>query len=211
MWGNGGAGDGGARAARQAEDQRQSNIRNGTAQINSIFDSQFNDDFYKGRRQAYIDYATPQLNDQYADTRKQLTYALDRNGTLDSTARSQKEAELTKLYDTNRRAVSDQGLDYENQARNNVTAARGDLINQLSNTGDVTAAVNAATTRAAGLTAPDAYSPLAQMFSSFTSGLQQQAALEQANAAYGTGAGRPQVGRYNIGLFTGTPDAVRVY
>lgn len=202
MWGNGGGGDGGARAARDAESQRQQNIRNGTAQIDSIFNSQFTDDFFNKRRQSYLDYATPQLADQYADTRKQLTYALDRNGTLDSTARTQKEAELSKLYDTNRRAVNDQGLDYENQARNNVTAARGDLINQLSNTGDVTAAVNGATSRAAGLTAPDAYSPLAQMFSGFTSGLQHQAALEQADAAYGSGAGRAQVGRYNFNLFS---------
>jgi hypothetical protein len=57
---------------------------------------QFGDDFYSGRKQAYLDYATPQLNDQYGEAQRQLAFALDRSGMLDSSVRAQKEADLRK-------------------------------------------------------------------------------------------------------------------
>lgn len=202
----GGGGGNGSSAARDAEQQRQARIQSGVSQIDGIF-NQFDDNFYNKRRQAYLDFATPQLNDQYADARKQLTYALDRSGTTDSTARTTKEAELAKMYDTNRRTVDDNALNYENTARTNVAGAKSDLIGQLSASGDNASAVNSATARAASLSTPDAYSPLSQLFSGFTNALQTQASLEAAGA-YSGGAVKP---RYNLGLFSGSPGAVKVY
>jgi len=68
----GGGGDGGAadearrqRAeAEQRERERQARISAGNAAINDTF-SKFDDNFYSGRRNAYIDFATPQLQDEY--------------------------------------------------------------------------------------------------------------------------------------------------
>ena len=202
-------GDGGAtRAANQREFDRQNDIRNGTASINKIFDGQFNDDFFGGRRKAFTDYANPQLADQYADARKELTYSLDRSGLLDSTARTGQEAKLSKLYDTNQRAVSDQALGYENTARNNVNASRSNLIGNLAATGDVSSAVNGANANAVALSSPDVYSPLSQMFSTFTSGLSTQAQLEKTGALAGSkyGAAHP------TGIFAPKPeDSVKTY
>lgn len=201
-----GGGDGGAAQARADEQARQARIREGTSQIDSLFGQNFNDDFYGGRRQAYLDYAAPQLNDQYAEARKQLLYSLDRSGTLDSSVRAAKEAELQKLYDTNRRAVADQGLTYENQARTNIENARADLIRTLSATGDSQGAVNQALSRSAALSQPDSYSPLGDLFSKFTGALGQQAAWERAGAMSG-GAIKPA---FNTGLFGASPGAVKV-
>lgn len=201
-------GDNGAAAAQMAEQQRQSDIRNGTAQVNDIFGKQFNDDFYNGRKQAYLDYANPQLADQYAEANKQLTYSLDRNGTLDSTARTSQDANLSKLYDTNQRAVADQALGYENDARNKVNTSKTNLIGNLGATGDVSAAVNGANANATALSQPDVYSPLSQLFSTFTNGLSTQAQLEKTGYIT-SGAIKPA---YNTGLFSGnTGSAVKVY
>lgn len=196
-----GGGDGGAAQARQAQQNRQNAIQGGTAQINGILDGQFTPDFYTGRRQAYLNFATPQLDDQYADARKQLTFSLDRSGLLDSSARTEKEAELQKTYDTNKRAISDRALGYENQARTAVEDARANLTSMLSATGDAGGAVSSAISRAGALSSPDAYDPIGQMFGTFTGALGNQAGLERMDAIAGSGVGRDQVGRYNTGLF----------
>jgi len=200
---------GDANAARLAETERQNNVNDGIRNIDGIFNNQFTDDYFKGRSKAFLDYANPQLNDQFADARKELTYFLDRNGTLNSTVRTGKDAELAKLFDTNKRAVADKGLDFENSARNSVADARSGLVSQVIATGDENAAATNAQSRASLLTQPDTYEPLGQLFTTFTSGLGTQAGLEKANAYGGTGAGQPQIGRYNTGLF-GPRNSVQV-
>lgn len=204
---SGGGGDGG-RQARQDEQQRQGRISAGVGAINNTF-SQFDEPFFQGRARSYLDYASPQLEDQMADARKDLTFFLDRNGTLNSTIRTGKEAELTKLYGTNKRAVTDKSLDYANSARNAVANARAGLVSQVTASGDDSGAATAASGRASALTAPDTYEPLGQMFNTFTSTLGHQAGLEKADAIGGSGIGAPQIGRYNSGLFGPPRDAVQ--
>lgn len=203
----GGGGDGGAaQQARQSEQAREIRVNEGLwgpGGINPIF-SQFDDNFYNKRRDAYLDYANPQLSDQYADAHKQLTYALDRNGTLDSTARTGQEANLAKLYNTGKTGISNQALDYENSSRSNISNAKSDLVNELVSTGDSAAIGNEATSRAAAASLPDVYSPVSNVFSGFTQGLAQQAQLEQTAALTG---GKPF---YNTGLFGVSPSAVKV-
>lgn len=182
-------GDGGAGQARADEQARQEKIRSGTEQINSLFDGQFNDDFYGARKQSYLDYAMPQLKDQYDDATKQLIFSLDRAGLTDSSMRAEKLSELQKLYDTNTRAVADTGLNYENNARNNVESARSGLISQLNSTADVAGAINSANSRAAALSASDSYSPLGQLFATFTSALGSKMAADRTAALTGGSTG----------------------
>jgi hypothetical protein len=198
-------GDGGAGQARQDEQKRQDKIRQGTEHVNSVFDSQFNDDYFGKRQQSYLDYASPQLDKQYADAQKQLSFALARSGNSDSSARAAQLGDLQKLYDTNKQQVADQAISYGTQARNSVEDARSNLIQTLNSTGDATGAANSALARAAALSAPDAYSPLGQLFGAFTNGLGTQAALERANAYAGTPAPR-----YQTGLFRANPSSVAV-
>ena len=165
----------------------------------------FNDQFFNGRRQAYIDYAQPQLDTQYNDARRQLTYALARSGTLDSSERARQEGVLQREYDVQRQNIADQGLSYSTQARTAVEDARANLIATLNATGDTEGATNAAIARAQTLSQPAAFSPLGQLFANFTNALGTQAAMERASALSG-GAYTP---RYNTGLF-GTSRSVRV-
>lgn len=155
----------------------------------------FNDDFYAGRRQAYLDYATPQLEDQYGNAQKQLVFSLDRGGNLDSTARAEKMSELQKLYDIQKQQVADKALSSETQARNAVEDARSNLISMLNVTGDAEGAASQALARSEALSAPAEYSPLNQLFVDFTNGLGTQAAQERA---FNAGGPAP---RYNTGLF----------
>lgn len=202
MAGKKGGSSGGNEAAiaRMQEQERQDRVRGGTAEINRIFGDQFTDDFYKKRTDAFIDYSKPQLDDQFGDARKQLTYALARSGNLESSTRAEKEADLQKEYDNNDRAITDKAVAYGNETRNNVEAARADLIKMLNTSGDASGAANSAISRASTLSAPDAFSPLGPMFSNFSAALAQQAALERG-AAYSGGAIKPT---YNTGLFANT-------
>lgn len=193
-----------AAQARADEVARQDRIRAGTSSINDTF-GQFDDEYFGGLRQSFVDYARPQLDDQMSDARKQLTFALARSGNLDSSTRGEQSADLQERYDLNLQDIADQGREYETTARNNVEQARGDLVAQLQLTGDNTGAANAALSRARALSTPPTYSPLGQLFQDSTAMLSQQAAFERAYAAgYGP---KP---RFNTGLFGTSNSAVRV-
>lgn len=166
----------------------------------------FNNDFFSKRRQAFLDYATPQLNDQYGDAQKELTFSLARNGTLDSSVRGQKAGELRKLFDLNRQQIADQALASESEARTAVEDARSGLVATLNATGDATGAANSALARSAALSKPAAYSPLSNLFADFTAGLGTQAALEKANYYSGGQTGV----RYHTGLFAPKTGSVKV-
>lgn len=167
----------------------------------------FNDQFFQGRRQAYIDYAKPQVDKEYADAQRELTYALARGGNLDSTVRGQKEGDLARLFETRNQQIRDRGLQYETEARNQVENARTDLVRTLTATGDVEGAVNSSQARAAALSQAPAFEPLSNLFADFTSGLGTQYALERADAMSGGGT---RFARYNTGLFGNSNNAVQV-
>lgn len=147
----------------------------------------FDEGFYDARKQAYLDYANPQVDSQYQDAVKNLTFALGRNGLLDSSVRADKSGKLQKEYDTQRQGVADKALDYETQARNQVEQSRQNLISTLNATGDATGAANSAMTQAQTLQAAPAFDPIASLFGDATAGIATQAQLEARNNANYTG------------------------
>lgn len=185
-----------AKQAREDEQKRQAEIRSGTAQINNTF-SQFDDTFFDKQRQTAIDYATPQLEDQYGKANKELTFSLARSGNLDSSTRGQKVGDLQQLYDLNKQKVADDALAGSTQARTATEDARSGLIATLNATGDAQGAASSALARSSALSQPAAYSPLGQLFTDFTSVLGTQAAQERAAAA----SGGAYKSAYNTGLF----------
>jgi hypothetical protein len=163
-----------------AEQQFAEMLANGGLYSGTAKTGGFDDAFYQKRRQAYIDYAKPQLDDQYGDAQKQLTFALARTGNLDSSVRGQKAADLQKQYDLNQQQIADQALASETDARNAVEDARANLIATLNATGDAEGAANSALARAAALSQPAAFSPLSSLFADFTSALGTKAAADRA-------------------------------
>lgn len=189
--------------AKTAEQQFAELLKSGGLYSGKSTSTGFDDNFFKSRRDAYTNYAMPQLDQQNNDASKQLTFSLDRGGLLDSSVRGQKLSDLQRLYDTNKQAVADKALSYETGARNSVEDARSNLISTLNATGDAEGAASSALARSQALSAPAAYDPLGQLFTDFTNGLGIQAAQERSYAA---GGAKPA---YNTGLF-GTSGRVSV-
>lgn len=196
-FGGGGSGEY-AKDARREEKERQAAIREGTKRVNSIFDDQFTPGFFNDQRDKYVDYANPQLENQYGDAQKELTFALARGGNLDSSARAQQAADLKQLYRLNKQKISDDANSFANTMRGNVEDTRSALITTLNATADAQGAANQAINRAAVLSEPAAYNPLTDLFAQFTNTLGTQAALEKAN--YYSNGQVPV--RYNTGLFS---------
>ena len=187
----GGGGDGGAaERARQEEEARQARIRQGNEEIDSAF-AKFDDDFYKQQTQNYLDYATPQLTDQFNDAAKQLTLSLANAGLLNSSVAAQKRADLDKKLGLNRKMIADKGNEYSLQSRKGIDAARGDLQNQNMNLANPTLVAQNAALRAQSLNQLPAYQPLVELFADATDGIATQAALERRGQA-----------RYDTGLFS---------
>lgn len=196
MFGGGGGGGSYTDDIRQEEAARQERVRTGTKRIEDMFGEQFNDGFFDKQSSNYLAYAQPQLADQSKNAKKQLTFALDRRGALDSSSRSSLEADLAKRTGIAETEIKDKANQYKTEAMAGVEGARSDLLNTLNATGNVEATVNSANARAKVLSQPTPYSPIAQAFVDFTTGLGQQAAAEKA-FAYGAGP-RPAV---STGLF----------
>lgn len=197
----GGGGDGGAaeearrqRAeAEQRERERQERIAAGNAAINDTF-SKFDDNFYGGRRQAYIDYATPQLQDEYERAAKDLSLALARAGLGQSSEAANRRADLQKRFDLATNTIANTARDYETQARGSLEGARGDLLNLSASAADPTLVAQNAVARANTISQLPAFNPLGSLLGDLTTGLATQAQLERRGLA-----------KYDTGLFNNDP------
>jgi hypothetical protein len=157
----GGSGDGGAAAQQKAT---QAQIDSGMATIDKNF-AGFNDNFYEKAAKDYESYATPQMMDQYRNTKNNLTYSLARNGLLDSGATVAKNSSLQKQLGVNESNIANTAEDQANTLRGNVATQRNQLVNQVqagAAPGQVAMGAEAAT---AGLRAPTALPPVGNMFS----------------------------------------------
>jgi hypothetical protein len=170
--------------ARAEERARQNRIRGGTQRIGDIF-GQFTPDYFTRQGQSYLDYATPQLEDQYRDAQKQLAFSLARSGNTESSVRGDLAAELEKTYGLGRQKLADQALDLGNRSRAAIEDARGGLVSMLNSTGDVEGATQEAIRRASILSQQPQFSPLANMFADFTGILGTQQAAQKAYEAGG--------------------------
>lgn len=178
----GGVGDGGAAEQRRQEELRQQRVREGRDKIDETF-AQFDQPFYDARRQSYIDYATPQLEDQFKDASRDLLLALTRSGLQNSSARARRFGDLQKQYDTNARAIANKALDFENRARSSVESAKSDLYSQNQNLADPAMVAQNAMNRATTLTQMPSYNPLLALFEGVTAGIATQADLERRGRA----------------------------
>jgi hypothetical protein len=88
-------------------------------------DPGFDDAFYAKYGQGITDYYTPQIEDQYAKAKRELTYSLARAGTLRSTAANQAVADLAKQDVLNRG-------DILNKADTGIATLKGEVADERS-------------------------------------------------------------------------------
>jgi len=156
-----GSGDGGA--AKQ-EAKTQADLAQGMSTIDQQF-SQFGPDFYSKAAKDYENYATPQMMDQFRNTKNNLTYSLARNGLLNSGAAVQRDASLNKQLAANESNVANTGQDEANTLRQNVASQRNQLVSQVQAGAAPSQIATSASAATAGLRAPTALPPVGNMFS----------------------------------------------
>lgn len=189
----GGGGDGGAGALRQQEEERQNRIKQGTANINSIWDRTYTPQFYADAAQRNRDYLLPQLDRQFKQANQQSQYGLARQGLNNSSVSAQEMQRLAEELSRGRIGVENQAQNAASDLKTKVEQARADLLAQLSATGDSASAVNSANARASALTIQQPTSVLGQAFDTGTRLLQYN---ELARAA-----GRPGLGFSLFGTY----------
>lgn len=193
----GSGGDGGAAERRKREEERQARIRTGNKAINDTF-SQFDDDFYQGRREAYTSYAQPQVKDQYEDAFEKLRKALAASNLTQSSVAARRRGNLEKQLGEMTRKMNRTGEEYANKARADIESARSGLQSQNMNMADPALASANALTRAQQLNEVPVFDPITNLFANAAEGLATQADLERRGK-----------NRYPSGLFrTGSSASV---
>ena len=178
-------GDGGRRAQqaeaerqRAEEEARQGRVRKGADAMNETF-AAYDDDFYKGITQNYLDYARPQVEDQFKDAARELRIALARNARLDSSVNVDRKAKLQEDFD---KAMLEQSLkckEYANITQRNLEAAKTDLLSQNQNIAYPVLIAQSAANRANAAAELPPYSPLGELFAGAAEGFATQLELEQ--------------------------------
>ena len=170
--------------ARQAaeEEARQGRITQGKANIDSAF-SGYDDSFYAGQSQNYMDYATPQIEDQYGDALKSLTSALSRNGVSQSSMAADRRANIEKQLAQAQTDAARQGQSFANDTRQSLASVKNNLISQNQSLADPTLISNMAANQAAAASQLPSYNPVAQIFAGAAEGLATQQQLEARGKA----------------------------
>ena len=195
----GGGGDGGAAERKRQEEERQGRIRAGNKAIDDTF-SQFDDDFYKGRREAYTSYAQPQINQQYEDAFEELRKTLAASNLSQSSIAARRRGRLEEQLGEMTRRMNLTGEDYSNKARAQIEAARTGLQNQNMNMADPALASANALSRAQQLNEVPVFDPITNLFASAAEGLATQADLERrSKSRYDTGLFNPRSSARNVG------------
>ena len=160
----GGTGDGGASAL---EAQRQSTIRQGEQEIDKNF-AGFTPQFYQNYGNAVVGAQNPQLQEQYRQTGKNLTFALARGGNLKGSVAQQEQQSLNNTLATNESTLANQAANAVNSLKQNVQTQKGNLTNQLTASQDIASTAEAAAANAAADRAPSAIQPLGNLFADWS-------------------------------------------
>ena len=181
-----------AEAARVKEAEREQRIVAGTEAINEQF-SIFDDTFYSDRKDKYLDFYQPQLDDQFGKAKDDLTFSLARAGTLNSSMAGQKQADLLKSYGTESAGLLSQAEGEISSQKSRLQSEKSALTSQLNATGNADQVSNEALSRSQNLfTEQPTYGTLGNLFSGVANGIgsynQGVDAGNQSNAYFGSAA-----------------------
>jgi hypothetical protein len=190
----GGGGDGGAAQARADEMARQARIKEGVGNINTRF-NKFDDSFFEGRKQAYRNFATPQVNDAYKQVSDQLAFSLARTGLDQSSEAARQSGVLMRDNALARQQLAEGATTEATKARQAVEDQRNSLISQVNMTSDPELAAQNALRSAGILEQQQAFNPVANLFAN-TTGLLSAA----QNAGYYSGGPGLKPFREFVGL-----------
>lgn len=160
-----------ARRARAEEEARQGRIREGNATIDAQF-AGFDDNFFNNYRDTQLRFQQPQLDRQFGDAQDELTFALARAGTLNSSMAGDRQARLQTEYDTQRASLLAGAEGAAADLRGQINNEKSSLVSLLNATGDSQRASNEALSRSQQLfRRQPTVSNLPDLFAGVTSGI----------------------------------------
>jgi len=181
MCGGGGGSNDSLYYQQEQDRKRKARIAKGEAQLDEMFaalegkryagDPVQSAPVWEEHGQAYLDFANPQLDRQFADARGDLTYALSRAGQTQGSVAGDRRSDLELDYGLRQQDVAQTAQEYENTAKANVASQKQNAYQMLSATANPGAATKAAQASLNALQATPSLSPLGMVFQNATAGL----------------------------------------
>lgn len=150
---------------KKQEEERKANIAAGRTKIDSAF-SNFNDGYYNTYKNNYLDFYNPQLDKQFGNTNRSLTYALAGRGLLDSSVGAEAVGDLFKRYLDEKSNVTGAAQDAANQLKSGVESTKSNLYTLNESASDPQTVANRAIGEASAIAMPQSYTPLQDVFAS---------------------------------------------
>jgi len=188
---------------RALQQQQQAATNQSVGQINQAF-AGFNPAFYQGVQNAYTNYATPQLYQQYQPIAQQTNYKLANQGLTGSSSDRYLHQQLGQTFGNAQQQIGNQGLQQSQQLQQQVGNERSGLVSQALSASNPSSIAGQAQGAAGQFQGPSAFAPLGQLFNNFASmylGNTNQNTYNQFanqylnqynNPGFGTGGAIPQ-------------------
>ena len=156
----GGDTSGDLRAEQQAREQQILASQQG---IDRVFQG-FNPSFYQDREKAYLDYALPQLSQQFQNTQQNLVFDLANRGLLKSGAAANLAGSLNQELAKKQRQVGDQAVNESNALRQNIEQQRAQLYAQAQGGLAPSLSYSQALQAAGSFKTPSPFEPIGGLF-----------------------------------------------
>ena len=150
-----------AKAEADAAARREA-MTAGLGQINSQFDG-FDDRYYQGLQDNYLAYANPQIQQSQERAQTGLRSALANKGKLKSSTDANQQGELATTFGGIFRDAQSKSLDYANQQRGQVLAAKQNSIAQMYGSESPDVGLQAASGAVGALQTGPAFEPISSL------------------------------------------------
>lgn len=135
----------------------------------------FGQDFYDKAAMDYVQYAVPQVAQQYDTANRQINYGLANRGLLGSSAAQKAQSDLNLNVGQQEQQIADNARTSATNLRTQVENSRQNAINNLYQSSDPAGAAAGAVSSAAQFNVPQSFTPILNAFS----GLANQYATSQ--------------------------------
>jgi hypothetical protein len=141
---------------------RRASMERGLGKIGDIF-GRFDDNYYSGIEDKYLDYANPQIEKSQQESGYNLRSSLANAGKMGSSTAAKQYGNLASTYDGMYRDTQNKASDYANQQRQMVNAARQSAVGQMYASESRDAGLQAARSSVPALNAGPAFEPITAM------------------------------------------------
>lgn len=125
----------------------------------------FQQPFFDQRAQDYVNFAMPQLSEQFRQTRDQTRFGLANRGLLGSSAGQTQFSNLARQMEQAKQGIQDTGRGQAQDLQRQILESKNALISQLYQSADPAQGMQQAIGTAASFRQPGVYAPLANQFS----------------------------------------------